>query len=341
MKVLFLDHPEADYLAAILFIGLCQELGADNVVDYPPKPSYHGQVHRYPACYPVGSVGVQQEGVEGVTAPFAWMPDVSKDEPPWAKALPWTRADVIAGLQRHHFDLLIVASPRRRALEAFADLRDAVGRWQMPTTVLIDGEDYADIRTDAIALTQPHLYFKRELSFTGHAAGVRVLPCPFASPLEARPPVEKTVDVMFLGGATWPGRQAVAEVLQREFGQRAVVGGSHGFEEYISLLQRSKVAVSMRGHGYDTLRFWEIPSFDTLMIADRLPIHKPDPFLDEIHCLYFGDAGELIQRVRKALAEPEWASRIARTGNAHLRAKHTARARVLYILKESVGYTGG
>ena len=33
MRVLYIDHPEADFLSAIVFMGLCEQLGPGSVVD--------------------------------------------------------------------------------------------------------------------------------------------------------------------------------------------------------------------------------------------------------------------------------------------------------------------
>ena len=341
VKVLFLDHPEADFLSAIMYLGLTQELGAENVIEYPNKPSFHGIVHRYPACYPVGSQGVQQEGAEGVTGPFAWMPAVPAQN--------WSRDRVVDGLLGNEFGLCIVASPRRFAVEAFHELSGLVGRNRMPTTVLIDGEDYADIRWDIADPIRPHIYFKRELITRAHGrTDMRIEPCPFASPigpvhamaLEERPagvPVVKDIDVMFLGGATWPGRAQVNDALRASFGDRVLLGGGRSYPEYLDAIARSKIAISVRGHGYDTLRFWEISSFSTLLVCDETPLIMPEPFIDGKHCRRFNSPQRLIEVVKEAL-DADWRQTAAFNGNAHLRAHHTARARARYVLRESIGY---
>src|SRR5271168_2378724 len=76
-RVLFCDHPEDDFLAGVLYLGFCQELGPENVVDFPYKGSYHGEVHRYPSIYGSDSGSRPWESWNqgaGCTAPFAWMP---------------------------------------------------------------------------------------------------------------------------------------------------------------------------------------------------------------------------------------------------------------------------
>ena len=149
MKVLFLNHPESDYLEAVLYMGLCEELGADNVVDFPYKPSYHGQTHTYPSTY------AGEEGKTGVTSPFMWMPISSRA----ASSRDW----VLSELSASRFDLMIVASPRSVSVSVAVEIFKMLGRDRMPPVVFVDGEDYSDLRWDLIEKLRPCIYLKREL----------------------------------------------------------------------------------------------------------------------------------------------------------------------------------
>jgi len=340
VKVLYLDHPEADFLSAVLYMGLCEELGAEAVVDYPSKDSYKGKVHYYPSPYthavwPASDLQVPswqklaKEAPDGVgcTAPFEWMvPQSSRS---------WTRDEVIAGLKSGGFDLAILASPRKYNTQALADLIVAVGRSAMPPIVMVDGEDYSQIRHD---ITEPlgiKVYFKRELLPGAGRGTLRVEPLPFASPVPARAPVDKNIDVLFLGGGSWPGRQAAVDALHQTFGDRFVRGAGYSYSEYLNAIASARVAVSVRGHGYDTLRYWEIPSFDTLLVADRQPVIRPFAFQHGVHALFFDTTHELVEAVRCALEDEPWQRRLAQSGNSWLRTHHTARARAKQLLAAS------
>ena len=334
MKILYLDHPEADFLSAIVYAGLCEELGADSVVDYPFKPSYHGQVHRYPSPYTISmSPGLGLPWLRsalpddsmGVTAPFSWATAYPGQE--------WSRDEVIARLGE--FDLAILASPRAYNAAALDDLVAAVGRDKLPPLALMDGEDYSTMRVDVVDKYRPKVYFKREL-LPGASAPCRVVPLPFGSPILSRDPVAKDIDILFLGGNTWPGRAQACEVLQREFGDRFVGGVKEHIPhaEYLDVIARAKISVSVRGFGNDTLKFWEIPSMPgTLLVADKLPTIKPFPFEHGVNILYFDGVGELVEAVRCALEDEPWRARVAAAGNAWLREHHTARARAQQVLE--------
>jgi len=339
VKVLYLDHPEADFLSSIVYMGLCQELGPENVVDYPFKRSFHGEVHRYPSPYAIDLSGEglpwqrlakEGPGSVGTTAPFDWMiPQPGRE---------WGRGEVLARLEE--FDLVVLAAPRIYNAAALRDIIAAVGRERLPPLVLVDGEDYSALRTDLVDEFKPSVYFKREL-LPGHSTDkCRLEPFPFASPVPLSAPVKKDIDVLFLGGMTWASRAEACIELKREFGSRFVGGvvAHIPHREYIATIARAKVAVSVRGFGFDTLRFWEIPSCaGTMLVADRLPILKPHPFEDGRHACYFDDMGALVEIVRHALADETWRTIIAQAGNVHLRTFHTSRARAVSLLQTSLG----
>ena len=341
MRVLYCDHPEADFLSGVLYMGLCEELGADQVVDYPPKDSFKGKVHYYPspythAAWPADDIDIPswqklaKEAPEGVgcTAPFEWMTAQSTRS--------WSRDEVVAGLKSKDFDLVILASPRKYNSQALTDLTESVGRSAMPPIVLVDGEDYSQIRQDLADTFGVKVYFKRELLPGAGRGGLRVEPFPFASPVPARAAVAKTIDVLFIGGGSWPGRQVAVDALRNAFGERFVRGAGYSYSQYLDAIASARVAVSVRGHGYDTLRYWEIPSFDTLLVADRQPVIRPFPFQHGVHALFFDTTHELVEAVRCALEDEPWQRRLALAGNSWLRAHHTARARARQLLTVSV-----
>jgi len=41
MKILFITLPDPDHQTDQMYTGLCSVLGSQNVVDFPPKPTYH------------------------------------------------------------------------------------------------------------------------------------------------------------------------------------------------------------------------------------------------------------------------------------------------------------
>ena len=340
MRVLLFAHPEADFLEAVVYMGLKDILG-DDCVEYPHKLSYHGQMAEYPSPYshpvwtpdrsgthPWERPALEAPGAVGRTAPFAWMPDLP--------GRAWTGDEVLGALRDRAFDLIVV-TPRLYNVRDLREFRGQLGEGVLPPVVLMDGEDYQAVRWDLVDDLKPKLYLKRELVERPGDSRVRVEPFPLASPVPPRDPVDKEIDVLFLGGQTWPGREEACRALRGALGDRFVggVGTVRSYGEYLDAVARARVVVSMRGYGYDTLRYWEVPSFDTLMVTDPSPLIRPHPFVDGQHVLQFGDPGHLIHVVVQALQDESRQRQIALAGNAHLREHHTARARAAQLLSEA------
>lgn len=338
-KVLWVDHPEGDYLASFVFMGLCEELGDDNVVDYPSKLSFHGLMHRYPSPYavPVGDGGGMPweraaraaPDAIGTTGPYEWMRPSS--------GRVWSRDEVISRIGE--FSLVVLAAPRTYNVPALEDIIVAVGRDRMPPIVIMDGEDYSAIRVDLVQKFQPKVYFKREL-MPGSGCGCRLEPFSFATPVRLPvEPVEKDIDVLFLGGASWGSRDEACNALRAAFGERFVGGvrGHVAHVEYLRMLARAKIAISVRGYGYDTVKFFEIPSMPgTLLVSDTAPIVRPAPFVHGETALFFSSPSELVEVVRHALDDEPWRQKISEAGNRHLATHHTPRARAKELLRISM-----
>ena len=250
MKILYLEHPVPDLLAAILYKGLCEEIGVEGVVDYPWKALYHGQTF---------------EGEGSVHSPFPWMPrvDPSTTQGPRSE-------DVIVD-QIATFDLVILASPRVDNAAALGRIIDRVGRQALRRFVIVDGEDYTTVRWDLVERFKPDVYFK--LSSVPEpfevypdlkarlAASTKVLPISLASPIEqVAPAATKDIDVSFIGGnywqpaalrregVPWAGlpageyKAALDARLSKEFGSYvgSVKERPIAHEEFMSILNRSR-----------------------------------------------------------------------------------------------------
>lgn len=335
MKVLFINHPEGDMLEAVAYLGLCRLYGADDVVDWPRKASYHGETARYPSVY-------GPEHGEGVTGPFAWFP--AQGGRAWSDDEVRDRA--------REFDV-VVASIRDHAVAALSLLVARVGRGALRRLVLLDGQDSDAIRWDLAVRFRPDVYAKRELLARLPADVVRVVPCPFASPLDESAEVAKDIDLADLGAgnffsgvvargaATFRGASTKAEVdaaLCREFLGRVVVVGHVGYDEFLRATARTRVAACLGGFGWDTFRQWEVPSFrGTLLLRNRSPQIIQYDFVDGESCAEFSwSLAEMVAVARAYLDDDARRERVARAGNALLREHHTCEARARQLVEEAL-----
>jgi hypothetical protein len=332
MKVLFLDHPEADYLAAILYTGLCQELGPENVVDWPRKCTYHGENYEGPIPYPPHT---------GVSSPFDWFQ--AQPNSTWTDQEIYDRA--------HEFDLVILASPRAYNVAALDDLIARCGRAALKRFVFVDGEDYTTNRWDLIDRFRPSVYFKLSVTKTPFEiyveqkprleALVRIVPFPLASPVHDVPSVPKEFDVAFFGGDNWQSggpaaRAALSIRLAAEFPNIVDRRASHA--EFISSVAKAKIAVSVGGWGTEPLRTYEILSCpDTLLVREDVDSITPYPFVNGVVTVNFnvGDVEEIVRSVGYYLHHEEDRRRIAQAGNEFLQKHYTPQARARQLLEEA------
>jgi hypothetical protein len=327
MRVLFCDHPEGDFLSAMLFKGLCEELGESNVVDWPWKASFHGETDRYPSVY--------EGGGEGITGPFAFMPAFTAGRR-------WSEDEVADGIAG--FDLVILASTRAYNDAALTRLLARVGRAAVRRLVVVDTEDHDAIASDHVRRFQPSVYFKRELLVTSprEVGGVPIEPLGFAAPMPVLPSTTppgrtpKDIDVVFLGGDNFPGGKPPLEAAVRRVTSN-VVAGRLGYQQYLDTLARARCLIMTRGYGWDCLRFWEfVASEGTLLVADRQPLVRSHPYVDGQHVALFGSPDELEGQLRRYLHDEPRRARVAAAGYAWTLAHHTCRARAAWMLARAL-----
>jgi glycosyl transferase family 1 len=177
-------------------------------------------------------------------------------------------------------------------------------------------------------------------------AGVpKLVPLPFAAvPVDVDRAPERTHDVVFLGAATHPLRARIVEEVRalRAEGLDVVVPEESLSEqdryraritwaEYMRALTSSKIAISVRGDGYDTYRYWEIPYAGALLLAETPQTVIPDNFVDGREAV-FAHPNRLVERARELLASGG-IDEIAAAGHAKLLERHLSRHRAETVLE--------
>lgn len=339
MKILVLvdsgPHPH-NYGVDHLCAGLYAIAGAENVFDWPAKPSLHlaSIAERdecdldSDACLPSkGSVALSDIIPQGDVAIIACQPDdpVSIERIKNAcKVLPRSLPIACIDMSDHVQDL-----------RAFFE--NVAGR---PLTA----------------------YFKRELPI---GAQWDAIPCPLSYPaaripFNALPRVvngwqclaPKVRRVFYHGtshGTSGPGlpRMWIVNELRRhcaipELDIGLYPGQAKGSrpspEEYHAMMAESLITFSWNGlphvKNWDCNRFWESLAYGLVVVAERPRIQIPDPFVDGEHLVYVDDYREIPQQVRRLLDDEIRARRIAANGQAHFLSHHTSERRAAYVLEE-------
>jgi len=210
---------------------------------------------------------------------------------------------------------------------------DAIEEWMKKTgrkkVAVIDGEDGPDIRSpwDERGV----VYFKREF-LKGGAYSPRVRPLPFGAIPEALPPVtEVSRAVFFRAHGSSPIRARIEETL-RELGFPSPPGRVEK-DEYNRDLASSLVGVSVRGGGWDTYRYWEIPYLGVALISQRLEIVIPDDFEDGVEAVFFSDLDDFRKKLLGMLDDPEKTRSIGLGGRKKCLERHLSIHRARTVLE--------
>jgi len=355
MNILYLtpDHP--DYLSDQLYSGLCQVLGWESVVDFPYKPHYHDPTLK--ATYIPHTPGRKYEFTEilqllrdryfGLVVLSALRPtplDTMKrlqEQVPLPPSIlvdgedgPFIQVDVV---KRFKCSLYF---KREYRWSGGPRLRDRLERWR-------------------------GFGFNQDL-FS------RTYPLQFSVVVEALPQIktqDKDVDVSFFGLASHRNRIRALHLLQeakdlrvegRVFAEpttrrsKLVQGllpvlrakmkgdpyalpedcqGKQTVEEYFSTLRRSKIGLSVRGAGFDTLRYWEVVASKTLLISEPPSIYIPNNFEHGKHAVFCRpDFSDLVDLVRTYARDDKEREAIAAAGYDHLMKYHTSEQRANQVL---------
>lgn len=230
--------------------------------------------------------------------------------------------------QLRSFDLVLVESPRAIPEQNLKKIYSRVGSTPI---FLLDSEDAIGLWSELMEAYGIELCFKRECEFKRS----NIILFPFSNYTIGDErfqfnDAEKRLDLFFLAGLTHPFRAYLLRELKRivkKHKLNAVLGldreppiGKDGklpegiifrFQGkgirydhvgYLKATAESKIAVSARGWGRDTLRFWEIAGYHTLLLSDNLRedwgLLHPYPYTHRENIVYFkkdlSDIEELI-----------------------------------------------
>jgi hypothetical protein len=335
VRVLFIANEQPDFLQDLVFHGLVSLLGESNVIDCPP-------VTRYRLPPPAGA-----------TFPMLWFGLPPREPVP--------TLDALAGA-----DAVVIASLRGRALD---EARTVLGRRPGIPVAFVDGEDDPYVRA---IVGRVDVYLKRETLAGGAVRRLlvpvrrlrdrrkdsrrdplerqvelatvrsrRIVPLPFGIvDCGFVPAGETRFDVTFLGSLTSPERRELRSGLERlraeGFRVCAQIEEERplGWREYMAALAASRIGVSVRGLGFDTYRYWEIPYAGALLLAASPGTVVPENFEDGSEAV-FAPAERLVDRARELLAGDTGA--IARRGREKLLRAHTSVNRAQVVLDGLAG----
>jgi hypothetical protein len=332
MKILYLVDPQQDYLTSMIFDGLCSLIKEENVYVYPMLKRW-----KY-----------------GTTDDWYILPDGKKgwtgksDYEPIRANLPELTLDEICA-HIEEFDYIILCSPREYVIKSFRYIRDKLGILTNKVAFL-DGEDGNNIHTELIDIFQPNYLFKREIFYDAQYKNKKIYPLPFSSfalNLYINSDSIKTLNVFGVFGNTNYLRVRLVEEFHRLNIDKSIVDidsgatidsdkaryGKMSYNDYMQKIASSKIGLSCIGHGKDCVRYWEIPSYRTMMMCVNPKIVIPFPFKDRETAVFIKeDLSNLRELLEYYLSHDDERKAIAQAGHEHLMKYHTNKKRVQYML---------
>lgn len=223
----------------------------------------------------------------------------------------------------HEADVLIASD---RSLPEMKAWMKKTGR---TAVAVVDGADGDAIASEV--LSKARVYFKREY-MKGRAYPANVKPLPFAAIPEALPQeVEVCRKVFYAGHPTHHFRFELARVLT-EMGFPPI---TERIEKaaYNRKLMESMVGIAVRGNGWDTYRYWEIPYFGACMLSQRPAIVIPGNFVDDQEAVYYDSISDFKSKLKLLLDHPDEAVKIAEAGRKAAMERHLSIHRAKTVLE--------
>jgi len=311
MNILFFTHPFPNYVPDLLLHGLRKIFGP-SVVDYPRKDCIYegileGAVQHGPHRF---SLFTQDNG------------EIDRED---------IRRKIHTGHFRYIFcDIRAIDSLKRQVLQWPSGL------------VLIDGEDIP-VRIPP----GPYVVCCRETDGSDFS-----IPLPMALPEElfrwisSFDEAQKIYSVGFLGVASHGERKAFVEALAGRYPDALLSTtvipspdnptptGRLGRDDYYSKMQQCRVVLSLRGLGYDTLRFWENAACKAVHVAQSMPLYIPGDFVHGEHLFRFSSISQLVRIIDNILEGRMGSDGTVQRARHHLLSHHLTTKRAEYLLQK-------
>lgn len=322
MRILYINENLMDYQQDIIYGGLVKVLGSKNVYPVPFNHSYFFNLRKYPK-----NIGYQRHGF------FAYL-----------------KNRVIS----FKYDCVMVSSTKPRSFNFYNAILNSIP--DSCPVVFLDGGDWPEVGGDLWRLGHHNLYketikrrpfdliFKREM-LKDETYPSNVYSCPFAFNMDRLKNIKtvtsKKYDVSFWANESHKTRTHIFSLLKGKYDceengtsrDRSFGAFDRRGDFYFEELKRCKIVLNIRGTGWDTLRFWELPALGTFMLSQKPGIVIPHDFTDGVNIAYFEeDFSDFYEKIDYYLENEIEREKIAYAGYQHLCKYHTDIARAKSII---------
>lgn len=174
MKILYLDHPQFDLGSFNLYMGLCELIGNENIVVFPQKKLYFGEIDDYSGGYSSllrkKYLVDKNEPLPAGIPPFAPNEDLINGYPN-TRELPYlvtqsphtdyTEEQVVDMIRAGAFAFIVLASSNRVNTIALARMRDNMGGLSnFPPIIYVDNGERDEMNEHWAHVFHPKIIFK-------------------------------------------------------------------------------------------------------------------------------------------------------------------------------------
>ncbi len=275
MKILYINTSSADYVQDLTYSGLVKTFGAKNVIDFKWNKKYHVPYKKYPknlGYTPGHFFGSRLRGAIDFKA----------------------------------IDYVFIGAAKVEAFETYLEVADRIPK--NTPVIFIDGGDGDSIGIDLTTYGRPELYeqalaarpfdfiFKREyLEGVTHPGNVAPLPMSFNFDRLPSLPHVKNYDVSFWAVESFPLRTQALDLLEERYDCRENgTTRNQKFSKYkrkgsfyLQELEACRIVINIRGGGWDTMRYWEVPAVGAFMLSQKPGIVIPHNFEHEKEVVFF------------------------------------------------------
>ncbi|OCL97534.1 hypothetical protein AAX29_01894 [Aliarcobacter thereius] len=330
MKILYINTSSFDYVQDLTYSGLVKKFGIDNVIDFKWNKKYHTPYAKYPKNngYIKGS---------------------------FFKSL-------FRKINFKEFDYVFIGSDKVETFQTYLAIAKDIPK--KTPIIFIDGGDGSEIAFDlriyrnrldlyekAFEIRPFDIIFKREY-IIGKDYEENIFPLPMCFNLDRLPsqlPNSYKYDFSFWAVESYPIRTNALNILENEFDCKE--NGTYRNQKfskykrkgefYLQELKSCKITLNLRGGGWDTMRYWELPAVGSFILSQKPGIVIPNNFEHEKDIVFIkDDLSDLIDLGKYYLKNEVKREEIARNGHNKLLQYHTDIKRVEYIFETIKNFRG-
>lgn len=217
-------------------------------------------------------------------------------------------------------------------LEHYSFIKKLIKRRYADTPIILYDDTDWNVKTMKF-YKKPHIVFKRELS--EKTKKIKNVPYYSMSKIvkdNYRLEVEKIYDVSFVGAVTSKYRDILYDKLDHiKKDSWFISKNKYPYDDYIRILNQSKIGLSTFGNGYDTIRYWEVISCKTALLSPKIPLDIVDDLTEKEMVCSDADASDLEEKINYLLENDRWGI-YAENGYEAFQKRHSNIKRTEYFL---------